>query len=259
MNARIFTGVNRFSTSSGVRRSFIAHFSGLSGAEARDYRKGRSGWVTRGAGFLAAALALGASLLSTAPLSAQTALDPKQDMAAVAAPPKLEPYERCAFDFESSALWSVGDQTTLDYVLLPQVFSVRTPYVMKWDLKNQAAFVVRSNLAFLGEIVAEGPESYYLGFHASPSFEYWTPSRDTHLYFAIGGGCGWVDSQDVEGAQGQDFTFNWFAKTGLRFNLTEDFSCTAGVFFQHMSNQGMTDPNPGLNAVGPTIGFSWKF
>jgi hypothetical protein len=33
----------------------------------------------------------------------------------------------------------------------------------------------------------------------------------------------------------------------------------AGVLFQHLSNGGRTDPNPGLNAVGPEVGLSFSF
>jgi hypothetical protein len=45
----------------------------------------------------------------------------------------------------------------------------------------------------------------------------------------------------------------------VRYYPKPDFSVNAGVFFQHLSNGGATDPNPGLNAVGPAIGLSWSF
>jgi lipid A 3-O-deacylase len=32
-----------------------------------------------------------------------------------------------------------------------------------------------------------------------------------------------------------------------------------GVMFQHISNGGATDPNPGINALGFTVGLSWGF
>ena len=70
---------------------------------------------------------------------------------------------------------------------------------------------------------------------------------------------GFVDSSGVEGGQGQDFAFNWFAQTGARFRLNETLFVTGGLLFQHISNQGLSDRNPGLNALGPTIGLSWEF
>ena len=33
----------------------------------------------------------------------------------------------------------------------------------------------------------------------------------------------------------------------------------AGVMFQHMSNGGQTNPNPGIDALGFTFGGSWAF
>ena len=68
--------------------------------------------------------------------------------------------------------------------------------------------------------------------------------------FAVGGGAGAIDSTDVVGGQGQDFTFNWFANLGLRYQLNEDFSLQGGLLFQHLSNAGATDPNPGLDVLG---------
>jgi len=41
--------------------------------------------------------------------------------------------------------------------------------------------------------------------------------------------------------------------------LTDTVSLRAGAMFQHMSNGGATDPNPGIDALGFTIGCSWRF
>ena len=41
------------------------------------------------------------------------------------------------------------------------------------------------------------------------------------------------------------------AGAGIREGLN------AGIMYQHMSNGGMTKPNPGIDALGFTLGYSW--
>ena len=36
-------------------------------------------------------------------------------------------------------------------------------------------------------------------------------------------------------------------------------SLLGGIYFIHHSNLGLTDPNPGIDALGFTLGCSWKF
>jgi hypothetical protein len=79
------------------------------------------------------------------------------------------------------------------------------------------------------------------------------------VYFSIGGGFGVIDSTDVVGGQGQDFTLNWFAKTGIQYQMNETTALFAGPFFQHMSNGGATTPNPGIDALGFSLGMSFSF
>mgnify|MGYP000202059350 CR=1 FL=1 len=74
------------------------------------------------------------------------------------------------------------------------------------------------------QAIATGPETAYLGFSASPSIEYWFPGRTTALYASVGGGFGTIDSTDVPGGQGQDFTLNWFAAAGVRHYLKPGFA-----------------------------------
>ena len=58
---------------------------------------------------------------------------------------------------------------------------------------------------------------------------------------------------------GQDFTFNWFTQLGLRREILENVSLSGGVYFIHHSNLGMTDPNPGIDALGFSLGVGWGF
>jgi hypothetical protein len=166
--------------------------------------------------------------------------------------------DKWAFDFETGAMWRVSGNTWIDYLVLPQVISLRSPEHLRFDLLGRD-LTVRARASLLIEPIATGPESLYVGFSASPSIEWWLAPDQACWYASIGGGFGWIDSQGVDGGQGQDFTLNWFATTGLRWYLRPDFAVNAGIFFQHLSNGGATDPNPGLDSLGPMIGCTWSF
>lgn len=161
-------------------------------------------------------------------------------------------------DFETGVLMRVTENTNLNYTVIPTIISFRSPGHWVWDV-GDSTLVFRSRTSLLMEGFAEGPETYYLGVSGSPSIEWWFPGKDTYLHFSVGGGFGWVDSQGVEGGQGQDLTYNWFIHGGLRHFISEKTSVSLGVFFQHNSNRGATDPNPGLDTLGPMIGFSRHF
>ena len=164
-----------------------------------------------------------------------------------------------AFDAEIGSIWHVGNGTHLDYHIVPAIFSLRTPAHWRWELDNGATFAVRARFNALAEAIVDGPENHYFGASASPSLEYWLPNNKTYFHFAIGGGIGVIDSQGVEGGQGQDFTYNWFMHGGVRHFVTERTAVSLGVYYQHNSNRGATDPNPGIDAVGPMVGLSWHF
>ena len=88
--------------------------------------------------------------------------------------------------------------------------------------------------------------------------EYWI-GRNTYLHMSIGGGFGWVDSQGVPGGQGQDLTYNFFGRAGIRHFIGEHLAIGAGLYYQHFSNRGATDPNPGIDGMGPMVGLTWDF
>lgn len=169
------------------------------------------------------------------------------------------PWERHTFNFESGLLWQIGNNTPIDYVIAQSQFSWSSPYVLRFNLDDGSTFVVRNHASLIAAWIAEGPEDHYFGFSGAPSLEWWSASNDWSLYFSIGGGFGVINSTDVVGGQGQDFTLNWFAKTGARFQVNDDLSVFCGPFFQHMSNGGATDPNPGIDALGVTFGLSLSF
>lgn len=163
-----------------------------------------------------------------------------------------------AFDLETGLLWQVGENTSIDYLFAPTQAVWRSGSVLHWDFES-GALVVRHRLALQGSAFIEGPETAYVALAGAPSLEWWDQSGAWSAALAVGGGAGWIDSQDVVGGQGQDFTFNWFARAGVSRQVAQGVHVTAGIMFQHMSNCGATDPNPGIDALGFILGCSWSF
>ncbi len=173
--------------------------------------------------------------------------------------PAGDVFDRISFDYETGVLVRASDHTFLNYTIVPQIFTVRTPAHLAIDLGKAGTLTLRSRFSLLVEPIVKGPEDIYLGISGSPSIEWWSPSRQWAVYGSVGGGVGWINSQDVLGGQGQDFTLNWFATVGVRFYFAPDCAVSVGAMFQHWSNGGMSDPNYGLDQLGPMVGFSWAF
>lgn len=161
---------------------------------------------------------------------------------------------------ESGYLEQVGSNTPLDYTIVSTQVVFRAPTMWNlWEGDSGARFLVRNRFAFTGEWFETGAEDYYLGLSAAPSIEFWFPDKRTAIFGGAGGGFGLTNSGDVVGGQGQDFTLNWFAQLGLRYEIRPGVSLLGSAFFVHHSNGGMTDPNPGIDALGGVIGISWAF
>ena len=161
---------------------------------------------------------------------------------------------------ESGWLAQVGSNTDAEYEIIPTQLTLRSPVVWTWwENDSGARIVVRHRFSALYETIIQGPEDYYLGFNAAPSIEYWLPTGGTSLFFSIGGGAGWINSSGGTDGQGQDFTLNWFSQFGLRQRISDHASLLGGVYFIHHSNLGMTTPNPGIDALGLTLGVGFTF
>lgn len=171
---------------------------------------------------------------------------------------ELRPWEESSVSLETGLLWQVGSSTPLSYRLVPTQLSWRSRETFGWDVPN-GRVTFRNRLTLMGTWVQQGPESRYVALAASPSLEWWNRAGRWGAYGGAGGGFGWLDSQGVVGAQGQDFTFNWFARAGIERRAPNNLRWTAGVMFQHMSNGGQTSPNPGIDALGFTLGGAWTF
>lgn len=173
---------------------------------------------------------------------------------------RSQPWDTWEFTLESGYLWNVGHNTDIPYEIIPTQLTLRSPVVWTlWKDENGAALVVRNRFSALLEAITRGPEDVYLGLAGAPSIEYWFPSHETSAFFSIGGGFGWTNSSGGTQGLGQDFTFNWFSQLGLRRKITADVSLLGGLYFIHHSNLGLTDPNPGIDALGFTLGCAWTF
>lgn len=162
--------------------------------------------------------------------------------------------------FETGYLAQVGDSNPYDYGIMPNQLTCRVPAHFVWGEDDGGSYwSLQSRIALLGEAIFDGPESRYLGFSAAPELGYWFDGEQQSVYTNLGGGLGVVDSQGVAGGQGQDFTLNWHWQLGYRRALGGDWSATAAFMFQHFSNGGQTNPNPGINTAGMTLGVTRRW
>lgn len=180
-------------------------------------------------------------------------------IATAAKEPAPKPWEQAAWTVESGLLWGIGNDTPLSYRLVPTQLSWRSAEAFVRPLADGSRLMIRHRFTALATWVQQGPESRYLGGAASPSIEWWNPAGSWCLFGGAGGGVGWIDARDVPGGQGQDFTLNWFLRGGIEHVTPRGAIFSAGLMFQHLSNGGQTDPNPGIDALGFTLGYSWRF
>ena len=172
---------------------------------------------------------------------------------------RLKPWETDSLDLETGVLWEVGSLTPLAYRLVPTQLSWRSKEFIGHEFADGSRLMVRHRLTLIGTWVQQGPESHYVGVSGSPSIEWWNPAGTWSLFGGSGGGFGLIDSRGVAGGQGQDFTFNWFIRGGIEHVTAKNVRLSAGIMYQHLSNGGQTEPNPGIDALGFTLGCSWAF
>ncbi len=181
-------------------------------------------------------------------------------VAALAAEPASgRPWESGALNVETGVLWEIGTGTPIAYRLVPTQLAWRSPQAFSWSFGDGSRIVFRHRLAVIGTWVEHGPESHYVGLSGSPSVEWWDKTGTWSLFTGSGGGFGWIDSRGVKGGQGEDFTLNWFIRGGIEHVTARNLRWSAGIMYQHMSNGGRTKPNPGIDALGFTLGYSWAY
>jgi lipid A 3-O-deacylase len=168
------------------------------------------------------------------------------------------PADQWEFGVETGYLWKVKHNSPLDYRIVPTQLVWRSPPMFEiWRGESGARLTVRNRMALVAETFVRGAEDYYFAFAGSPSFELWSADQKSALFYEIGGGVGLVNAKGVPGGQGQDLTFNWFTQLGARRQLTQKVAVTAGAYFTHHSNLGMTHPNPGIDVLGAKVGVMW--
>jgi len=177
--------------------------------------------------------------------------------AAEAAPAR--PWETSVYSVESGLLWQIGTGTPLTYRIVPTQLSWRSPEVFGHTFANGSRILFRHRLTLIASWIQAGPESHYVAVVGSPSVELWDKTGKYCLYTGSGGGAGLLDSREVKGGQGQDFTLTWFIRGGVEYAFSPTHNVSAGILYQHMSNGGQTKPNPGIDALGFTLGYTWRY
>ena len=181
-------------------------------------------------------------------------------MTAFAAEPGTgQPWAEPAFNVESGILWEIGTGTPIPYRLVPTQLSWRSKKFAGHAFADGSQLVIRHRLTLIGTGVQHGPESHYIGIAGSPSVEWWNPAGTWSLFTGSGGGFGVTDSRHVKGGLGQDLTLNWFIRGGIEHVTAKHLRLSAGIMYQHLSNGGMTKPNPGIDALGFALGYSWAY
>jgi len=181
-------------------------------------------------------------------------------LATLAAEPAAgRPWESGAVNLESGVLWEIGTGTPFAYRLVPTQLSWRSAEFFGHAFSDGSRIVLRHRLTLIATLIQNGPESHYVGISGSPSLEWWDKSGAWSLFTGSGGGFGVTDSRGIKGGLGQDLTLNWFIRGGLEHVLANNTRFNAGIMYQHMSNGGMTKPNPGIDALGFTLGYGWAY
>lgn len=174
-------------------------------------------------------------------------------------PAEVRPWASSAVNVESGVLWEIGTGTPFAYRLVPTQLSWRSKEFLGHEFADGSRVVVRHRLTLIGTLIQNAPESHYAGLAGSPSLEWWDRTGRWSLFTGSGGGFGWLDSRGIKGGQGQDFTLNWFIRGGLEHVTAKNLRFSAGIMYQHLSNGGQTKPNPGVDALGFTLGYSWVY
>ncbi|MEO6876594.1 MAG: acyloxyacyl hydrolase [Opitutaceae bacterium] len=169
-----------------------------------------------------------------------------------------KPWETSVWTVESGALWEIGSGTPFPYRLLETQVSWKSKEFITKVFEDGSRVIVRNRFALIGAIMQQGPESHYIAVSASPSLEWWNAAGTWSVYGGSGGGAGGLDSQGVKGGEGQDFTLNWMMRGGIEHAFSPTSRLSAGIMYQHMSNGGQTKPNPGIDALGFMVGYSWS-
>ena len=148
----------------------------------------------------------------------------------------------------------------------PNSYEIGAQFVtgrIRWGTVHSDGWLRGFNQVYLlamAEPIFRGPENHYFGISTGLRYNFVRPGARLIPYISGGVGLGFIDSHaQIPGAQGEDFTFNILTAAGVSYKVNDHWKATAGILYQHLSNAGLTDPNPSLNLLGPQLGLTFSF
>ncbi len=168
--------------------------------------------------------------------------------------------EAPSFEVASETAYLVGIiGNPNSYEVAAQFYTAR----WRWGVVERDSWLQGYNQVYalvMAEPITRGPENHYFGISLGFRYNFAKPGARFVPYVSGGLGLGWLDSHaNINGAQGQDFTFNILTAVGVSYKMNDHWKLNAGVLYQHFSNGGQTDPNPSVNLLGPQIGATYVF
>ncbi|MDQ3197657.1 MAG: acyloxyacyl hydrolase [Verrucomicrobiota bacterium] len=173
----------------------------------------------------------------------------------------LEDFDPPQFEFAAETAYLLG------FIGNPNAYEVGAQFLtarMRWGVNRDDHSIFRgyNQIYLLGmaEPIFRGPENRYFGISAGFRHVFVRPGWRLQPYASGGLGLGFIDSTDAfRDGQGQDFTFNILTAVGVDFLVNDHWKVNVGALYQHLSNAGLTDPNPSLNLIGPQVGATFSF
>lgn len=126
---------------------------------------------------------------------------------------------------------------------------------------NHGSGFIRGNFEWSADflplyyVIQPGQNAYAAGFN--PVNLKWNLTSSSRLvpYFELGGGV--LFSNNNVPALTDTTNFLTHVALGFHFFTTERRAFTLTTRYEHISNAGLTSPNPGINTVQFTVGFNW--
>ncbi len=121
-----------------------------------------------------------------------------------------------------------------------------------------------SEFYFRGEYwqIVHGPENHFEGLTVGPRYNFVQPGWKIIPFVEGGVGFGFADSKPQFGGLGQDFNFTFGVAAGARYNFTDQWFARLGVYYEHVSNAGLSEPqapNHPIDSLGPQLSVGYAF
>jgi hypothetical protein len=104
-------------------------------------------------------------------------------------------------------------------------------------------------------VVQPAKDAYGVAFNPLNLKWNFTSSARVVPYLELGGGVRFTSTEVPAGTSTTNFLTH--AAFGLHFFQTDNRALTLTTRFEHISNAGLSEPNPGVNTVQFTIGMNW--